>query len=164
MIPEDNKIFDPELLMMEVIHYTHYMPDSWKGRLHSKKVHTEFGKLFDMKVVIFVRELLSVVITPFVLCFSLPNSAPAIVDFFREFTVHVDSLGYVCSFAVFDFKRHGNVNVSVLFPLRYPSLIAHAGKKFGAPIKVKEKYMSKEGKMEKSFLNFKVSESNHIHL
>ncbi|CAG8542344.1 8435_t:CDS:2, partial [Scutellospora calospora] len=32
-----------------------------------------------------------------------------IVDFFREFTVHVDGLGYVCSFAEFDFKRHGNV-------------------------------------------------------
>lgn len=61
---------------------------------------------------IFIRELLSVVLTPFVLWFSLPNCAPAIVDFFREFTVHVDSLGYVCSFAVFDFRRHGNVHVS----------------------------------------------------
>ena len=27
-----------------------------------------------------------------------------------QFTVHVDELGYVCSFAVFDFQRHGNVN------------------------------------------------------
>jgi autophagy-related protein 9 len=38
MIPDDNKVFDPELLMMEVITYTHYMPDNWKGELHSKKV------------------------------------------------------------------------------------------------------------------------------
>jgi autophagy-related protein 9 len=38
MIPEDNTVFDPELLMMEVIQYTHYMPDDWKGMLHSKKV------------------------------------------------------------------------------------------------------------------------------
>lgn len=74
-------------------------------------MHKEFGKLFDMKIMIFARELLSVIIAPFVLCFSLPNSAPAVVDFFREFTVHIDSLGYVCSFAVFDFKRHGNVKV-----------------------------------------------------
>ncbi|KAL5529329.1 hypothetical protein ACEPAG_5314 [Sanghuangporus baumii] len=139
MIPEDNQIFDPELLMMEVIHYTHYMPDEWKGQLHSQKVHKDFGTLFDMKVVIFARELLSVIITPFVLCFSLPRCSPAIIDFFREFTVHVDSLGYVCSFAVFDFKRHGNVN-------------------FGAPTQVKEKrFLSNEGKMEKSFLNFKAA-------
>ena len=38
MIPDDNRVFDPELLMMEVIAYTHYMPDDWKGMLHSKKV------------------------------------------------------------------------------------------------------------------------------
>ncbi|CAG8782592.1 16608_t:CDS:2, partial [Cetraspora pellucida] len=56
-----------------------------------------------------------------------------------EFTVHVDGLGYVCSFAVFDFKRHGNV-------------------KYGAPAEVEnEYYLSKDGKMEKSFLNFKAN-------
>ena len=38
MIPEDNRVFDPELLMTEVIEYTHYMPDEWKDQLHSKKV------------------------------------------------------------------------------------------------------------------------------
>ena len=38
MIPDDNRVFDPELLMMEVIAYTHYMPDEWKDELHSKKV------------------------------------------------------------------------------------------------------------------------------
>ncbi|CDO73643.1 hypothetical protein BN946_scf185014.g113 [Trametes cinnabarina] len=111
MIPEENRVFDPELLMSEVVQYTHYMPDEWKGALHSKKVHAEFGQLFQMKVVIFTQELLSVLLTPFVLWYSLPPCAPAIVDFFREFTVHVDGLGYVCSFAVFDFQRHGNVKV-----------------------------------------------------
>lgn len=65
-----------------------------------------------MKIVIYAQELLSVALTPFVLWFSLPDCAPAIVDFFREFSIHVDSLGYVCSFAVFDFQRHGNVKVS----------------------------------------------------
>lgn len=38
MIPEDNRVFDPEMLMTEVILYSHYMPDEWKGQLHSKKV------------------------------------------------------------------------------------------------------------------------------
>jgi len=38
MIPEENRVFDPELLMTEVIAYTHYMPEEWKGQLHSKKV------------------------------------------------------------------------------------------------------------------------------
>lgn len=38
MIPDDNRVFDPEMLMEEVIAYTHYMPDEWKEQLHSKKV------------------------------------------------------------------------------------------------------------------------------
>ena len=38
MIPDENRVFDPELLMMEVITHTHYMPTEWKGQLHSKKV------------------------------------------------------------------------------------------------------------------------------
>ncbi|KAK7053152.1 autophagy protein atg9 [Paramarasmius palmivorus] len=139
MIPEENRVFDPEMLMTGVITYTHYMPDLWKGQLHSKRVHQEFGQLFAMKVLIFVEELASVVLTPFVLWFSLPPCAPVIIDFFREFTVHVDGRGYVCSFAEFNFERHGNI-------------------KFGAPIQVQDKkMMSNEGKMEKSFLNFKAA-------
>jgi len=141
MIPEDNRVFDPELLMSEVVNYTHYMPDNWKEELHSKKVHQQFGELFAMKVLIFAQEIISVILTPFVLWFSLPTCAPAIIDFFREFTVHVDGRGYVCSFAEFNFERHGNV-------------------KFGAPSRAHardNKMVSNEGKMEKSFLNFKAS-------
>lgn len=64
-----------------------------------------------MKISTFVQEVLSVITTPFILWYTLPDCAPAVIDFFREFTVHVDGLGYVCSFAVFDFKRHGDVRV-----------------------------------------------------
>jgi hypothetical protein len=77
--------------------------------LFLKQVHVEFSKLFEMKLANFLQELLSVILTPFILCFSLPRSASAIIDFFREFTIHVDGIGYVCSFAVFDFKRQGKV-------------------------------------------------------
>jgi autophagy-related protein 9 len=139
MIPEDNRVFDPELLMTEVIQYTHYMPDEWKGELHSKKVHQEFGELFAMKIPIFAQEIVSVLTTPFILWFSLPSCAPAIVDFFHDFTVWIPGRGYICSFAEFDFKRHGNV-------------------RFGAPAQNQdERMMSREGKMEKSFLNFKAA-------
>lgn len=58
-----------------------------------------------MKITTFFIELLSVVTTPFVLWYTLPACAPKIIDFFREFTIHVDGLGYVCSFGVFDFRR-----------------------------------------------------------
>lgn len=86
------------------------------------KVHEQFGELFALKIVIYAQEILSVLLTPLVLWFSLPQCAPAIVDFFREFTVHVAGLGYVCSFAVFDFQRHGNVKVCFLSGFSQPAL------------------------------------------
>lgn len=101
-------------------------------------MRAQFCQLFDYKISLFFQELLSVLFTPLVLCFSLPTCADQIIDFIREFTVHVDGLGYVCSFSQFDFERHGN-------------------QKYGAPVQAQDEHLlSKDGKMEKSFLNFKV--------
>ncbi|KAI9798820.1 MAG: hypothetical protein M1825_004993 [Sarcosagium campestre] len=107
-VPEENLVFDPEFALNNVTEYTHYLPNHWQGRLHSDEVKREFSTFYQMKVVIFLEEILSIIFTPFVLWFSLPKCSDRVVDFFREFTVHVDGLGYVCSFAVFDFKKGGN--------------------------------------------------------
>jgi len=101
------------------------------------KVHAEFGNLFALKINIFFTELLSVLLTPFILFFTLPPCAGAIIDFFREFTVHVDGVGYVCSFAVFDFRRHGKTD--------------------SAEEKERSRWRTNENKMEKSFLHFKAT-------
>lgn len=100
----------------------------------------EFCKLFDYKVSLFLQELLSVVFAPLVLCVSLPKCSDQIIDFFREFTIHVDGLGYVCSFSQFNFEKHGNPKYGVE----------------GASVN-DDYYLSKEGKMEKSFINFKAN-------
>lgn len=109
LAPEETDVFDPEYALLELIDFTHYFPSSWKGRLHSDEVRKEFAVLYQMKIVIFLEEILSMVFTPFVLWFSLPKCSDRLIDFFREFTVHVDGVGYLCSFAVFDFKKGTNV-------------------------------------------------------
>ena len=58
------------------------------------------------------QELISPVVTPFLLCFNLRYKALDIVDFYRNFTVDVVGVGDVCSFAQMDVKRHGNPEVS----------------------------------------------------
>ncbi|GAA5815555.1 hypothetical protein MFLAVUS_009067 [Mucor flavus] len=140
MIPDENQVFEPERLLRQVVEHTHYLPAEWKHKLHTDQVRAEFCLLFNYKVGIFIQELASVLFAPLVLCLSLPTSAEQIVDFFREFTVHVDGLGYVCSFAQFDFERHGNANYGVQ----------------GAAAE-DEYYVSKQGKMEKSFISFKTN-------
>jgi autophagy-related protein 9 len=105
MVSEEAAVFNPEYAMRNVIEYTHYEPDHWQGRLHSFDVKQEFSELYKMKVIIFLEEVMGIITTPMLLLFSLPKCSDQIVDFFREFTIHVDGLGYVCSFAVFDFKK-----------------------------------------------------------
>jgi autophagy-related protein 9 len=107
-VPEENMVFEPEYALNNVIDYIHYRPAHWENKLHSDEVRKEFSMLYQLKIVLFFQEMLSVIFTPFVLWFSLPDCSERIVDFFREFTVHVDGLGYVCSFAVFDFKTGAN--------------------------------------------------------
>ncbi|KAJ5448876.1 Autophagy-related protein 9 [Penicillium cf. griseofulvum] len=109
LAPEETDVFDPEYALLELIDFTHYFPSGWKGRLHSDDVRKEFAILYQMKIVIFLEEILSMIFTPFVLWFSLPKCSDRLIDFFREFTVHVDGVGYLCSFAVFDFKKGTNV-------------------------------------------------------
>ena len=140
MVPEESLVFDPEFALRNVVEYTHYLPGHWHGRLHSNEVRDEFTRLYQMKVVIFFEEMLSIILAPFILWFSLPQCSDRIVDFFREFTIHVDGLGYVCSFAVFDFKKGGN------------NLAQDNG---GAPQDLREDfYATKDNKMLTSYYNF----------
>ncbi|KAK4099949.1 APG9-domain-containing protein [Parathielavia hyrcaniae] len=137
-ISEENSVFDPEYAMRNVIQYTHYEPDHWEGRLHSADIKQEFSELYKIKVAIFVEEILSILTTPFVLFSSLPTCSDQIIDFFREFTVHVDGLGYVCTFAEFDFKKG----------------IGKAKAKADAGDVREEYYSTKHGKMEASYYGF----------
>ena len=52
-------------------------------------------------------ELVSPLVTPFILFFFLRNKASDIVDFLRNFTIEVSGVGDVCSFAEMNIKKHG---------------------------------------------------------
>lgn len=140
MVPEESLVFDPEFALNNVVEYTHHLPSHWHGRLHSNEVRAEFTQLYQMKVVIFLEEILSIILTPFILWISLPKCSDRIVDFFREFTIHVDGLGYVCSFAVFDFKKGGNN-------------ITQGDGRFNQDLR-EDYYATKDNKMLTSYYNF----------
>lgn len=104
---EDDDLWDPEIAMNAVIVHSHYCPDSWKGRLHSDEVRQEFSSMYKLEALLFLEDIIGTLLTPWLLMYNLPNRADRLVDFFREFTIHVDGLGTVCSYAVFDFKNGG---------------------------------------------------------
>ena len=140
-VPPENEIFMPEYALRNVIQYTRYQPSEWKDRLHTDDVKREFAELYQVKLVNFVHEVLSILLTPLICWFALSKSSDRIIDFFREFTIHVDGLGYVCSFGVFDFQKG---------PEHAPP--AHvAGQGEGA---LDDYYLSKHGKMAMSYFGF----------
>ncbi|KAK6528654.1 autophagy protein atg9, variant 2 [Orbilia ellipsospora] len=135
VIPEETDVFDPTYELSWVMYHTRYSPPEWKGRLHSDEVKNEFSKLYELRIVIFFWEVASILLTPFVMWFSLPRCSDRIIDFFREFTVHVDGIGYVCSFAEFDFNMAG--------PRKSSSVTGR-----------EEYYDSRDNKMKSSMMGF----------
>lgn len=107
-LPDENEVHDPVLHLKEVLVFTHYMPSHWKDRLHSNEVREEFSAMYQTKVVIFVEEILSLIVAPWILWRNSGRRTERIVDFFREQTVHVEGIGHQCNFAVFGFKKDLN--------------------------------------------------------
>lgn len=160
-------VFEPDVILRDALEDLHYLPKEWeKAGFHSNYVRTEFSQLFNMRIILAIHEILAVIFTPFVLWFSLPQCAPKIVDFFREFTVHVDGVGWVCSFAVFDFKSDKNVakiDVSAeqgpslldLVPRNHPSTVTSVTFTDHRPF-LHAHNVTDSNKMEKSVINFKL--------
>jgi autophagy-related protein 9 len=125
----------PTAEMAAVVQHTHYLPRRWRNAAHTRAVHREFSALFPYAAASVADELFSILLAPLLLWFSLPASAPDIVRFVRDFTVHVNGVGDVCSLATFDFARHGSA-------------------KYGSPFHASCTARSGQGKLEKSFLSF----------
>lgn len=131
----------PEEVMMQLSGHTHYFPSNWKGRCDTFDVRDEVYSLFQYKVQLFFQECISVILTPYILCFSLPHSAQPILQFIEKHTTTDDQLGSVCAYSTFNFKRYGN-------------------SKYGCPAGTNNQEASMHGKMEKSFINFKHNHPN----
>ena len=108
MLPEEHEVHDPVFYLKEVLIFTHYLPAHWKGRLHSNEVREEFAAMFQLKIFIFVEEILSLIVAPWILLRNANTRAERIADFFREQTLFVEGIGHQCNFAVFSFKKEVN--------------------------------------------------------
>lgn len=132
--PQDQAAYEPERALRAVAEYTHYLPEEWEDRLHSERVKLEFTGLYDMKLKVILRELLSILLNPLILGVKLAANSETIVDYFREFSTDDGSCGGpVCSLARFDADPDA-------VKARSDALDQY--------------YASQDGKMLKSYLNF----------
>ncbi|XP_045081441.1 autophagy-related protein 9A [Coregonus clupeaformis] len=107
-IPDKQLVYCPEQLLRVILAHIHYMPDHWQGNAHRYETRDQFSQLFQYKAVFILEELISPLVTPFILIFSLRRKSLEIIDFFRNFTVEVVGVGDTCSFAQMDIRQHGH--------------------------------------------------------
>eukprot|EP00051_Salpingoeca_urceolata_P006053 m.80384 g.80384 ORF g.80384 m.80384 type:complete len:734 (+) comp14662_c0_seq1:403-2604(+) len=104
LIPDENLVFEPKAQMSVIRRYTLYNPEKWFGREKSLDTLDEFTELFQFKLVVFLEELFSVFITPYLLFFHFPLIADDIITFFRNNSVRRDGIGDVCLAATFRYE------------------------------------------------------------
>uniref|UniRef100_A0A6A7FR36 Autophagy-related protein 9 n=1 Tax=Hirondellea gigas TaxID=1518452 RepID=A0A6A7FR36_9CRUS len=107
-IPDDNVVFIPEVMMKRILSHIHYLPRKYEGKVHTSEVRDDFSQLFQYKFVFIIEEVIAAISTPFILFFCLRHRAEDIVKFIHNFTVDVEGIGHVCSFAQMDLKKHGS--------------------------------------------------------
>ncbi|KAJ8666774.1 hypothetical protein QAD02_008436 [Eretmocerus hayati] len=107
-IPDENLVWCPESLLTAVLAHIHYIPSGWRGQAHTQSTRAQVAQLFQYRAVHLIEELVSPLLTPYILCFHLRYKALDIVDFYRNFTIELTGVGDVCSFAQMDVRKHGN--------------------------------------------------------
>lgn len=93
-------------LFAQTLEHIHYFPSL---ACTSRAARADMSTLFHYRIQALVESLVSPIITPFILIFALAPKSLEIVDFFRAFTVEVDGVGDVCSFALLNVAKNGNV-------------------------------------------------------
>lgn len=153
-IPDENLVWCPETLLTAVLAHTHYRPDSWRGHAHTQATRAEVAQLFQYRAVYLLEELISPLITPYILCFRMRQRALDIVDFFRNFTIEVTGVGDVCSFAQMDVRKHGNPTWQTDRAAKYDPN-QHLTDPEKAQMPVSDQYtQAEDGKTELSLIHF----------
>lgn len=127
----------PNIVLESLSSHTHYMPENWRGQAHTRYVYNQFRQLYQYRATLLLHEILGCITAPLALIFIFPRHAERVLDFIRRFTAYSEGVGHVCSFALFDFNRHGD-------------------KRYGAPSAGTAEERSCLGKMEKAYVSFRV--------
>jgi len=64
--------------------------------------------MFQSKLQLFVKEILSIIVSPIILCYNLPKCADAICEFILTTKTEIPGLGDVCGYSTFNFDKFGD--------------------------------------------------------
>lgn len=93
-------------LHTNVLEHIHYKPHGYAP--YSNQARTAMGNIFPYKIEAVLEELISPIVTPYILIRHMRSRSLEIIDFFHNYTVEVAGTGDVCTFAMMNIKEHGN--------------------------------------------------------
>jgi autophagy-related protein 9 len=101
---KEQPIFFPEKKMEKLAKYLHYIPDNIISRPNSQESLEWIKKYYQFKIIQILREMISIIINPFILWFSLgkDENIERIIHFIRESTIEHSRLGKICEYSVFE--------------------------------------------------------------
>lgn len=141
-------------LYQHVLEHVHYFPS--KHLPCTLQARSEFSLLFKYRIIIIIEELLSPVVSPYILYRHMSNKSFDIVDFFRNCTIEIPSIGDVCSFAMMNIEKNGNPSLRREFEGRHhsgPPFTGTAGDSNGRQQATTSDKPSQSGTDARSFIN-----------
>ena len=143
MIPKDDEIICPNTYMKLLIQQIHYLPFDWKDKAHTDEVRSKLDKLFQLRALHIIEELLSPLLVPYILFFKLRPKAEEIINFFSKYTSSVPGVGDVCTYSLMDVDNNDQSYQNS----RHSGSVSDPA----------------DGKLEKSLLRFSVSNPGWQH-
>jgi len=141
-----NMFAEMEAALTKVANCTHYYPEDWKSRAYKSRTRADFSSMFQNKAKLFLSEIGSIVVSPLILCLSLPSCAEKICKTVQRVKVDIPGVGDVCGYSCFDFDNFSDENWHAVSPDGFDD---------DTSINSSSRPRTKHGKMEKSFFNFK---------
>lgn len=118
----ENSVFNPNKVMSEIIKETSYDPGYWENNAHKLDIRDEFLEYFRYVIIIFLYDILSVIMTPYLLLFVVSKQANNIHNFLKNNTTYKINTGNICTLSDFKTKNYDQKlqNSILCFSGNYP--------------------------------------------
>lgn len=146
-----------------VLQHIHYRPHGYPA--HTAQAQKAMNNIFVYKSTTIIEELLSPIVTPYILIRHLRPRAIEIIDFFRVYTLELADIGDVCTFSQFNFHQHGHRIFNEASKKATSPAAAAAVATTGvsatslgqrAEVLEDERHTTRNGKLELSLINFRL--------
>eukprot|EP01103_Thecamoeba_quadrilineata_P014556 TRINITY_DN4368_c0_g1_i1.p1 TRINITY_DN4368_c0_g1~~TRINITY_DN4368_c0_g1_i1.p1 ORF type:complete len:589 (+),score=101.04 TRINITY_DN4368_c0_g1_i1:777-2543(+) len=99
--------YKPKETLELVLRLTHYLPSQTPASCH--QIVEDLCELLEPRFGGFIREIISLLLTPVFLLITLPKRAQQIITFFNECTERVGDNEHVCTYSRFSFNEKEDV-------------------------------------------------------